>query len=104
VDRITGLDLGADDYVAKPCSPLVVLPDFEHLAYEDVVLSSMPSHRCRSQMAVLSGADPCLRMTRSRVSLLTGSMSRWENRAAGRPPRARSRWWTSCSSRTVRRA
>ncbi|WP_205938388.1 hypothetical protein [Rhizobium leguminosarum] len=30
--------------------------------------------------------NPCLRMTRSEVSLLTGSMSRCAKRAAGRPP------------------
>ena len=41
--------------------------------------------------------------TRSRVSLLTGSISRLAKLAAGLPPSASPRWWTMHSSRVVRR-
>jgi hypothetical protein len=40
----------------------------------------------------------------TRVSLLTGSISRRAKGVAGRPPKANLRWWAMPSSRAVRRA
>jgi hypothetical protein len=56
---------------------------------------------------VNAGDDQGLRIrrltTRSRVSLLTGSINRLAKLAAGLPPSASPRWWTMHSSRAVRR-
>src|SRR5437763_3308608 len=49
-------------------------------------------------------AAPRRRTIRSNVSLLTLTLSRRDNAAAGRPPSAIARQWTTSSSRSVRLA